>query len=239
MVPNPDCLLSHLREHGYHPRSAKHSDCVSECIVSDLIANCPEMRRQAAERRLVYDLNFCIFTGTADWNVDLVLGRPSPSTGEPMQPGQIIRAKPSTVLVAIEHKAVMTEHRKAIKNRKRDFEAHHDHVHRYNSKAIAAGVLLVNIAQYFRSPLRPEVTEHRNPQALVDYCVGQIRAVSQRNDISSTGLDAKAVIVLSMDNQDFASTNFWQKPPAPQVGDPLHYDAFIQRLCDRFTDRFA
>jgi hypothetical protein len=66
MAPNPESFLRHLQELGYHPRSDKHSNCLSECIVDDLIKNCQAIRRKAAEGRLVYELNFTLLTGTAD-----------------------------------------------------------------------------------------------------------------------------------------------------------------------------
>jgi len=78
MAPNPPGFLAHLRTHGYHPRSDKHSNSLSVCIVSDLLEQCSPIRQQAAAGRLVYSLNFNLFTGTADWKVDLVLGEPPP-----------------------------------------------------------------------------------------------------------------------------------------------------------------
>jgi len=53
------------------------------------------------------------------------------------------------------------------------------------------------------------------------------------------GLDAKTGIVIDMDNLDWLSTRFYEKPPAPKVGDPLHYDAFIQRLCSEYVTRYG
>jgi hypothetical protein len=55
--------------------------------------------------------------------------------------------------VAIEIKSIMTEHHNA-KNRKRDLEAHHEHVHNYSNRAIACGVFVINAATSFQSPLR-------------------------------------------------------------------------------------
>jgi hypothetical protein len=68
----------------------------------------------------------------------------------------MVRATPSTVRIAVEAKAVMTEHRKAIKNRKRDLEAHHAHVHDYDASAIAAGLVAINASATFQSPLDGE-----------------------------------------------------------------------------------
>jgi len=239
MAPAPDGFLSHLRNSGYHPRSNEHSNALAVSILEDLVKHCPAIREKAAAGKLVYDLNFTIVTGTAEWNVDLVLGDPAMGTSPPA-PGQIIgRTRPSTVQVAIEIKSVMTEHHKAVKNRKRDFEAHHDHIHRYSRRAIAGGVLVINGSKTFRSPLRSERTTHRNPEDLVKHCLDQLRAVTVRNLVDGTGLDAKCAIVVDMDNENLQSTRFMTTKPAPPVGDPLHYDAFIQAVCAQYTERYA
>lgn len=238
MTPNPQDFISHLREEGYHSRSNKHSNLFCECMVGDLLRNCPKMRARAAEGRVVYDLNFTILTGTSEWNVDLVLGEPPLDTSPPDPPQPIICTAPSTVQIAIEVKAVMTAHRKAIKNRKRDLEAHHDHVHRYSARAIAGGVLLINGADTFKSPLRSGPTEHRAPEQLVKHCLEQMRAVATRSSPEGTGLDAKAAVVLSMDNVHLADTRYVTTSPAPAVGDPMHYDAFIQGICNAYSERF-
>ena len=54
------------------------------------------------------------------------------------------------------------EHRKAVKNRKRDLEAHHEHTHNYSRRTIAGGVIVVNAAPTFKSPLRREPTRHKD-----------------------------------------------------------------------------
>ncbi|MBM3463985.1 MAG: hypothetical protein FJX76_17965 [Armatimonadetes bacterium] len=239
-MPNPVTFLSHLQEHGYHPRSDKHSNALCEAIVHDLLDWCPRLREDAATGRLVYDLNFTIRPGTAEWNSDLVLGHAQLGTRPPDPALGIHHAPPSTVLIAIEIKAVMTEHRKNVKNRKRDFEAHHEHVHNYNQQAVAGGVLIVNAADRFASPLRlgGEATVHGNPTALVEHCIGQLRAVSSRGGATGYGLEAKCALVVSHDNIDNARSSYWTRPPAPAIGDPLHYDAFIQSISTQYTQRF-
>ena len=72
----------------------------------------------------------------------------------------------------------MTEHRKAVKNRKRDLEAHHEHVHNYSPDTIAGGVLIINAAERFKSPLRRRVTSHHDVLQLVEHCVSELRAVA-------------------------------------------------------------
>jgi len=42
-----------------------------------------------------------------------------------------------------------------------------------------------------------------------------------------------------MDNIDLNSTRYVARSPAPQVGSPLHYDAFLQTICDLYAQRFG
>ncbi|HEX5479392.1 MAG TPA: hypothetical protein VFY79_06685 [Dehalococcoidia bacterium] len=188
----------------------------------------------------MYDLNMDLRFGTSTWNVDLVLGSPSPPTAPSSEP--IARSTPSTVRIAIEIKGVMTEHRKAVKNRKRDFEAHHEHVHNYNRHAIAGAVMVINASTTFKSPLRPEITVHGSPSGvltLVQHCITEMRNVTEAGGGSGYGMDAKCALVVDFDNVDFASARYLTSPPAPQPGDPLHYDSFLQRICDEYGERFG
>lgn len=239
MSPNPGPFLDHLREHGYHSRSDKHSNALAEAIVADLLATCGAIRSEAAAGRLVYTLNFTLMAGTAEWNVDLVLGRPAGGVEVPEVAPHIVRAAPATVRIAIELKSVMTAHRKAVKNRKRDLEAHHEHVHNYDHLAIAGGVLVINAAATFQSPLRSEVTAHKRPEQLVRHCVDQLRAVTARSGTAGNGLDAKCALVVRHDNIDHAVSSFVTGGAAPTIGDPLHYDSFLGAICDQYHRRFG
>lgn len=239
MSPNPDAFITHLRNQGYHPRSNKHSNALAEAIAEDLVEGCHCISQAAAEKRLVYDLNFDIRVATSNWNVDLVLGKP-PHSLQTRKTGSIIEnSPPSSVEIAIEIKSVMTEHRKAIRNRKRDLEAHHDHVHRYDNGAIAGGVLVLNEASRFQSPLRDELTEHGDSTELIRHCMHQARSISTRSNTSNHGLEALTVLVVNMDNVNVAQTKYGTSTQVPQVGDPLHYDSFVQRICRIYENRFT
>lgn len=243
MTPLPLDFVEHLRQLGYHPRSDKHSNCLAEIIVRDLVTRCECIHRHAADGKIVYTLNHTIRAGTADWNVDLVVGPP----GMPVSVGPdtvIAQGVPSRVWVAVELKSVMTEHRKAVKNRKRDLEAHHEHVHNVSRDAIAGGLLIVNAASEFKSPLRPDPTTHRKPKALVEHCIEELRSVSSRGGATGYGLEAKCALVVSVDNQPdsqggFPSSCFADSKFGPRDGDPLHYDSFIGTICDIYCSRFG
>lgn len=133
----------------------------------------------------------------------------------------------------------MTEHRKAIKNRKRDLEAHHEHVHNYSNTCIAGGVLVVNAAPLFKSPLRLERSEHKNVDKLVKHCIDEFRSVSVRGGQTGYGLEAKCAIVVDVDNVNSDRFSYVDRTPAPLMGDPLHYDSFIRTVCDYYSRRFA
>ncbi len=238
-MPLPSAFLEHLRAKGYHSRSNKHSNALAEAIAIDLASSCALIARKVQAGLVVFEINFNLHVRTATWNVDLVIGRPAlPVPGS----NRISRGRPATVEVAVEIKSIMTEHRKQIKNRKRDLEAHHEHVHHYNPSAIAGGVFVVNDALMFQSPLRRAPTAHakdrRGVNALVEHCINEMRNVGERRDITEDGMDAKCVIVLDMDNVDASSTAYVERPPAPLTGDPLNYDSFLQRICDLYTQRF-
>lgn len=238
MSPNPDGFLRHLRDEGYHPRSDKHSNALALAIVDDLLDNCPAIADLARAGSLVFDLNFTLRVGGADWNIDLVLGAPPLGVPVPPKNERITRTEPVAVQIAIELKSVMTEHRKAVKNRKRDLEAHHEHVHNYSNDCIAGGVLIINASPGFRSPLRPEPTVHRNPDLLVEHCLRELRSVASRGGPTGYGLDAKCAIVVDTDNMENQKTRYVTKAPAPMVGDPLHYDSFIRAICEHFRKRY-
>jgi hypothetical protein len=249
----PERLAAFFTARGYHPRSSAHSNALCEHILDDLVANCPKIKRDAARGQLVYDLNFRIRAGAADWNIDLVLGEPAGTPIPPREGQAITRAVPSSIRVAVEAKAVMTEHRKAARNRQRDMVSFHAHIHGYDNDAVAAGVLVMNIAKVFTSPLRnvrtqcPKcghafvpavVTTHKNPAALVEYGVNLFRAVPIRSTTTGVGLEAMCVLVVDHTNAPGARATLHTAKPAPQVGDTLHYDRFLQLICQRYTQRW-
>ena len=66
-----------------------------------------------------------------------------------------------------------------------------------------------------------------------------MRSVTSRHGTAGQGPEAKAALVVMMDNVTLDETSYMTRPPAPQVGDPLHYDTFIQRLCQDYSERFG
>lgn len=234
----PDQFVEHLRESGYHPRSNAHGKALCEFVLHDLLALCQKIATDAENGRLVYDIQRKIIVGNSEWNIDLVLG-PPPSNHKPVTPAKgIERHSPATVRIAIEAKTIMTEHGKARRNRQRDLDSFHQFMHRSDSDIVAAGLTVVNMAEQFQSPLRPAVSVHRNIRPLVDETLALLRSLPLRGAGDASGLEANGAIVVAHDNISLADAKLVTVLPAPQMGDPLHYDAFLRRICDRYTQRW-
>lgn len=237
-MPEPASLLNHLRTLGYHPRSSKHGDAMVQAVVEDLVAHCPRIASDVASGQLVYRINHVLQVGSDSWKTDLAIGTP-PHSGIPVGANAIAgmpEAAPVHVRIAVEAKAVMTKHSGARRNRKRDLEAHHDHVHRYRQEAIAAGLTMVNASRTFYSPVPPEgVREHPLDAALG--VINVMRGVT-RSGPSATGLEAIGLLVVDMDNVTLSATRYVTRAPAPRPGDPLHWDTFIEDICAAYAVRF-
>jgi hypothetical protein len=253
-------LVAHLEEAGYHPRTSRHSDFQSLLIVRDLVAQCPAIARKAASGEIVAKLRHHQQVGHADWVIDIAIGTaagpvqpPTPSDGG----FPILLAPPVIIQIAIELKSVWTEHGKARLNRLRDFHSFHGYAHQYSQNTVAAGFLVVNSAERFWSPLRPadDITMHgaaRKPaRQLAKETVDRFRSIHLRdNAADGAGMEAVGVVVVEHDNllinphrQAYADlhkpTRIAPVPPSPAIGDPLHYETMIQRICNAYTQRFG
>jgi hypothetical protein len=235
----PERFAAYLLKEPYHPRSNKHSNALMEFLLEDLMDQCPRFADDAASRRIVYDLNKKVKVGTSEWNVDLIVGPPAEPPADPKS--SIARAQPSNFRIACEAKSIMTEHRKAQRNRQRDLDALHQFMHRYDQNTIVAAITVVNIADAFRSPLRPSVTKHRNPHNLVRFAVDLLRTIPTRSHpANGPGLEANAVVVVNYDNSKKPTVSVVHSAaPAPSPGDPLHWEGFVRRLCDLYVQRWG
>ncbi len=198
------------------------------------------IKEHAAKSKLVYSVNRKVIIGSSEWNIDLVLGPPPAGFNqEPSERGINLRP-PVTIRIAIEAKTVMTEHGKARRNRQRDLDSFHQFVHRYDPDAITAGLTVVNIAERFKSPLRPKISIHRNVTRLAQETLALLRALPSRSAVTdTTGLEANGAFVVEHDNIELKKTRLVTAAPAPQIGDPIHYETFLRRICDRYIQRWS
>ena len=256
-----DLIVADAIKSGYHPRSGKQSDSQSRRIVADLLDVCPVLNSRAMAGEIVVQYTHHQRVGHEDWKIDIAIGT---KAGKPViKDAGITVESPAIVQIAIELKSIWTEHSKARKNRFRDFTAFHSHAHRYDPKTVAGAFLLVNASDFFYSPLNEArkaekggpVTRHGTPKVsgreTARNAIDLFRSIHLRNFPSDVpGLEALAVEVIEHDNfvlmpPELASafppgkrSRVITSAPAPQPGDPLHYQTFLQRLCTQYRERF-
>ncbi len=145
---------------------------------------------------------------------------------------------PREIWLALDAKTIMTEHGKTRRNRQRDLNSLRDILHGKNPKTIVAGLVVLNIAKRFKSPLRTGITDHKNVERLVKETIGLLKGLRTSKE-DGTVLDALGIIVISHSNIENELTKLIVGDPAPQAGDPVHYSMFLRDICDAFTGRFS
>lgn len=229
----------------YHPRSNRPPRRLAAFIVDDLLDNCEMLRAHAALGQIAcsIDQEFTWPNGKKK-KLDLAFGIPRNSPGPPTS-GRVHKLPAKTLerlLIACEEKTVMTEHGKSQPRSFSELNDSHAIVHRGNRDTIAAGMTAVNIAATFISPLRQkpgqilEITRHDQPR-VTENMVRHLRGLPIRATMSQSGFDAYCTFVIDLDNQ--GNVTLHTASPAPQPGDPDHYDSFLRRICRLYTERYG
>lgn len=233
-------IVAWLREHDYHPRSNKHGSAQCLFLLDDLLHESEALRQAAESGRVVYKEDFTVGAGALRWNVDLVLGPPEFDVSpDETDERPIVEAEPDELWLAVDAKSIMTEHGKNRRNRQRDINSFADIMYHHYENAVAGGLLLINAADRFRSPLRDEddITEHDNIERLVRETVEIFREIDRANGEISSNVDAIGCVAVSHTNLEDES-KLLSDSPAPQQDDIVQYRQFIQILLDTFEPRF-
>ena len=241
----PELFVKYLTESGYHPRSSKHGDKLCELLLADLMEECPAIRAAAQNGKICFGLNYSPGMGAPlGWVVDLAIG-PSNSKIEGSSSGSMAKEPPSDLWIAVDAKTIMTEHGKARRNRQRDLNSFSSILHMKNPKTIVGGLVVINNAGSFRSPLRDgDVTIHANIERLVAESVKLFEDLprAQSNGPDSKNLnqiDAVGVIVIEYSDPKEKPTKLVSDFPAPQPGSPVRYENFVKDICSAFLARYA
>jgi hypothetical protein len=214
-------------------------------VVADLVAASDALKQRAEQGTIAYGVNlpFTAPSGKKK-NLDFAIGVPSePVSRLDFLPGETIACVSglAQLQISCEAKSTMTEHSKSKPRMFDELSSSHQIIHTARPEAIATGIAVVNIAKTFVSPLRqvsktPQITKHTQPGAAAGM-VTHLRGLKMRDSVSGVGFDAYCTIVLECDNVTCA--NLWTGPPAPQVGDPDHYDTYVDRVAKFYAERFA
>lgn len=227
----------------YHPRSDEHSKTLCRMVMDDLLIACPLLAEHAGSRIIVGEINaeFTFANGKVK-NLDLALGTPADPVVEPVVPTPIMSGRIASLRISMEAKQCMTEHSKTKPRIFDELSSSHEIVHQGDPQAIAAGIVVVNVADRFASPLRQEkdgplnFTAHRQP-TVTESMVRHLRGLKMRDRAVQVGFDAFATMVVSCDN--VGPCTLHTAPPAPQPGDHDHYLTFLQRISAAYAERYS
>jgi hypothetical protein len=156
----------------------------------------------------------------------------------------LTRAPVGSVLMALEAKACMTAHQRALPRLYDELNSSHLTVHGASDQAVAVGFAMVNVAADYLSPdlnkknrgSNPEWSRHAQPRD-ADLAVAKIKQLPRRSKVADVGYDALAIVVVDMPN-DGSSVGLVETPPAPQPGDIYHYNTMLARLSTIYATRF-
>lgn len=257
------------RKWQYHSRSDLHSKAACWGILVDMLQSSSLLRKHIAEGRLVVGVNHTMrdFQTNRKKDLDLVVGRPDDieTTDEltleefasrwrlvltddvkaVIEDLPLLRVGPvgSAVLIALEAKAAMTAHVKALPRLHDELDSSHSTVHGASDQALAVGFVMVNLADKFlssdrnKTPRSREWTKHRQPNDTLRVLekMGEIR---RRRSPGQSGYDAFAIMVVELQN-DGTPFVIVEGDPAPKPGDSFNYASMIARVANEYDSRFA
>jgi len=264
---SPAITDKHGNEWQYHSRSDRHSKIACWSILFDLLLNTPLLRRHIEAGALSFGINHEIrdFVHDRKKDLDLVLCTPNgPATGTTFADlvisygiqlnerenaalaslPTLARTPVGSVVMALEAKACMTAHQRALPRLYDELNSSHQTVHGSSDQAIAVGFAMVNAAPTYLSPdlnkahraAHPEWSKHNQPRDAA-LATEKVKQLPRRAKVGDQGYDAFAIAVIDMIN-DGSRVNLVTSAPAPNTGDIYHYDTMITRLSTIYATRF-
>jgi hypothetical protein len=252
----------------YHSRSDRHSKIACWGIAFDLLIHSATLRRHASDEKIVFGLNHEMrdFATGREKRLDLVIARPSSTErgvtfasladqyGLALTPDEkadlaslptLREGAVGAVLIALEAKACMTEHTKALPRLYDELNSSHLTVHGASESALAIAFVMVNASAEFLSSDRnrfdlaanaPAVSRHEQPVSTIKVRT-KIGEIPRRTRTGQHGFDGIGVVVVSARN-DGSPVELLERSPAPLAGDLFHYDAMIARMANEYDVRF-
>ena len=167
----------------YHSRSDHHSKLACWGVVFDLLRSCELLRRHAERGKVAFGINHEMrdFVHDRRKKLDLVICTPGgaiegaasdfrtlaghldvslslPEVRELDTLPRLARAPVGSVLMALEAKACMTAHQRALPRLYDELNSSHLTIHGATDQAIAAAFVMINLAERSSAPTRTRAT---------------------------------------------------------------------------------
>lgn len=268
-LSTPHVTDKHGNAWSYHSRSDHHSKVACWGIVFDFLRASAHFRRHVVEGRVGFGINHEMrdFQHDRKKNLDLVVCQPGSDTktgrtladlaihygvdltrAERTELGglpALVEMPVGNVLMALEAKACMTAHQRALPRLYDELNSSHLTVHGAHDAAIAAGLVMINISDRFLSTdlnkanrvTAPQWSTHPQPRS-VDITLAKVKQHPRRSTTGVPGYDALGIVVVDCVN-DGTPVRHHAKPPAPQPQDNYHYSTLINRIQVLYDTRFA
>lgn len=257
----------------YHSRSDLHSKVAAVALMIDLLQECPELcdhvdaglvgfsvnpkMRDVTNREKTLDVRF----GRVDDALPLRRARTLDRLIEDYdmelttEQWQLVNRLPRArealskqELVVLENKACMTAFAKAAPRLRNELEGAVAAVNNTDRRAIAGGLVLINAADTFVSPVFREngyvekgvrrLSHHAQPEDAVRSAL-KLQNIPMRTSPDELGFDALGIVVVSAVNDGSPwelVTDANRGAPSPQ--DVWHYTKVVQKLARLYRERF-
>jgi hypothetical protein len=239
----------------------------------DLMQTSSLLRNHVKEGKVIFGVNHKMgdFKQQRPKKLDLVIARPSTAPAGEMsavtlaslaktwgillQPTEqarldalpeIRRGPVGSVLVALEAKATMTAHQRALPRLYDELNSSQSTVHASSDFAAASAFVMVNVAkEYVSTDINkwdlaerpPEVSVHKQPRD-AQLVIDKVKQIPRRVKPGEEGFDAIGIVVVDCRN-DGSPFTVVTGPPAPAPDDDFHYDQMVRRLGHIYDSRFA
>jgi len=254
----------------YHPQSDRHSKIACWAIMFDLLRSSEVVRNHAASQRIGFGINheMADFKQNRRKNLDLVLCRPAPSRaraahlsfksltekyGIVLDPNEVdalthlpdvMNTGVASVLMALEAKACMTAHQRALPRLYDELNSSHLTTHGANDHALAVGFVMINASDVFLSPSlnkanrtsNPVWSRHRQPKD-TEITIRKVEQLPRRTRAGQEGYDAIGIVVVNCRN-DGHPVSIVENGPAPLALDIYSYGQMVERAASLYASRF-
>ena len=257
----------------YHSRSDRHSKVACWGVAFDLLGASALLQKHVVQGKVVLGVNHTMtdYATSRKKDLDLVFARPlEPINGQKSfkslvnkysislsanQKAALARlpdvsiAPVGAVLMALEAKATMTAHIKALPRLYDELNSSHLCIHGASTNALAVGFVMVNASPRFASSDNNKgkntgssspalkFNKEKQPES-VKRTLEKVSEIPRRSNVRADGFDGVGVVVINGAN-DGSPFKLVTDPPAPQAGHNFHYDGMITRMANEYDTRFA